>query len=176
MKKALIFVLSIISTLCFGIGCKDEKEADPGGAASVYTVTFKQDGCEDVTRSVRAGETLTDIPQPKRVEGHTVVWENVDFGAIASNVTVEAIITANSYTIRYHVDDETASVYEQSVVYGAAYTLATPTKDGYIFQKWLIKGTDFAFEEGTYLKAGDTELVPLFTENENDDRFWSGLI
>lgn len=170
MKKALTILLLIFALLATGCDCGGDK------TAQTYTVTFVQDGFDDVTYTVAAGESLAEIPLPQKKAGHTVVWDTMEFDNIKSDITVKAVATANEYYIRYHVDGNTTSLYEQKVVYGENYVLTAPVKEGFVFVKWVVKGTDFVFESGTYTKAGDTDLTPVFLEDENSDIHWSGMI
>lgn len=171
MKKTLLTILLAFTLIFIAVGC------DCGGdGAKTYTVTFVQEGFDDVTVTLEAGEILTEVPEPHKIAGYIVEWEDVDFSKIQSDTTIKATVTANEYLIRYHVDDKTTSLYEQKVVYGENYVLTEPVKEGFVFVKWVIKGTDFVFESGTYTKVGDTDLIPVFLEDENSDIHWSGMI
>lgn len=39
-----------------------------------YTVTFVQEGFANVVKTVKKGESLTDIPAPQSEEGYIVKW------------------------------------------------------------------------------------------------------
>jgi hypothetical protein len=79
----------------------------------------------------------------------------------ASNVTVYAKWTVNSYTVTYLVDDETVS--SQTVTYDSVLTaIENPIKEGFVFDGWLLNGelvdlTTFA------MPAENVELVASFT-------------
>ena len=46
------------------------------------TVTFVQDGYDDIVKQVRWWEDLTDIPTPRQEDGYTVSWRVSDFRRI----------------------------------------------------------------------------------------------
>ncbi len=96
------------------------------GTPATYTVTFVQSGQEDVLRTVKEGETLTDIPAVQPREGYTVVWEEKDLTNISGNITVNAVETANTYTVTYDANGGTVSSETLTVTYDAQYALATP--------------------------------------------------
>ena len=108
------------------------------------TVTFKQEGKDDIVKTIYKGEALSDIPTPVEVEGHTVVWETVDFSEINENMTVNAIITAETYNVKFDMNGIGQQIEDATVTYGEVYTLPTPTNDLYDFVKWTYNGTELA--------------------------------
>ena len=92
-------------------------------ATPVYTITFVQEGQENVIRTAKKGTALTDIPTPVAVTGYDVVWDVTDFSDIQSNMTVTAVKTAKTFTIYYVVSDfaegkgVTLSQTQQTVTY-----------------------------------------------------------
>ena len=92
-----------------------------------YTVTFVQSGQEDVVKTVNAGDTLTDVPSVVPVTGYTVVWESKDLTNINKNITVNAVKTANTYTVTYDANGGSVDENTQKVAFDAAYALKTPT-------------------------------------------------
>ena len=108
-----------------------------------HTVSFVQDGEETVKVVVADGGSVAseDIPAPQGKVGYTVAWENVDLTNIKGDITVNAVATANTYTITYDADGGTASVQTQTVTYDKApETFATATRDGYNFVCWKYEG------------------------------------
>ena len=70
----------------------------------IYTVTFRQNGCEDIIVSVNYGEALSSdkIPTPQQKLGYDeIVWENVDLTYIKSNLVVNAVETKTVYKIYF---------------------------------------------------------------------------
>ncbi len=154
--------LALVSGLIAAGGC-----TLGGGASSdkFYTVTFVQDGYEAVTRTVKEGTALVDVPTPQPVEGYTVVWENVDVSNVTTDLTIEAVATANDYLITYQVSEADGETLDgeltQTVTYDAAYELATPTKENYDFLAW--KANDQILSQtGTWNIASDVTLVPTW--------------
>lgn len=143
-------------------------EFDPN-ARNTYTVTFRQTGYPDVTRTVTEGEALTDIPDPKPVEGYTVIWSVGDFSSVSRDLTVTAVQLLGKYTITYETGHANAQISQtqQRVTYGEAYTLATPECEGYTFQNWKIKDTGEIFESGdAYRRGSDVTLTAVWKPNE----------
>ena len=143
-------------------------EFDPN-ARNTYTVTFRQTGYPDVTRTVTEGEALTEIPDPKPVEGYTVIWSVGDFSSVSRDLTVTAVQLLGKYTITYETGHANAQISQtqQRVTYGEAYTLATPECEGYTFQNWKIKDTGEIFESGdAYRRGSDVTLTAVWKPNE----------
>ena len=70
----------------------------------ICTITFKQNGCEDIIVSVNYGEDLlaNQIPTPQQKLGYDeIVWENVDLTSIKSNLVVNAVETKTVYKIYF---------------------------------------------------------------------------
>ena len=63
---------------------------DISAATEVCTVTFRQDGQEDVIRIVKKGESLVDVPEPVSVPGCILSWSVSDFDAIEEDMVVNA--------------------------------------------------------------------------------------
>ena len=64
-----------------------------------YTVTFIADGKTVAQKTVRSGEALTDIPEIPTKDGYTETtpyWDVNDFSSIKSDLTVNAVYTADS--------------------------------------------------------------------------------
>ena len=163
MKKIALVTLLILSVLatCL-VGCKSDggngdgnnnNNNQPVAPTTYYSVTFKQEGFQDVVRTVESGKALpsSNIPNPRAVAGHTVTWEQVDLSSVTKDVTVNAIITANEYTITllYEADnlpvDVTALAESVKVVYGQVAELPAFESNGYEIVGWLYEdGTEYA--------------------------------
>ncbi len=155
MKKILTLLLSLTLTLgavsALG-GCINlSEEAGKYSTSSpkeepeeeTFTVTFKQNGEKDISVEVKSGEALPadKIPQPKAQTGYTVKWDTTDFTKITKNLTVNAVATANTYTITYNANEGEVTPATQTVTYDSAPgTFATPTRTGYDFIAWTLDG------------------------------------
>lgn len=132
------------------------------------TVTFKQEGKDDIVKTIYKGEALSDIPTPVEVEGHTVVWETVDFSEINENMTVNAIITAETYNVKFDMNGIGDQIEDATVTYGEVYTLPTPTNDLYDFVKWTYNGTELAQSTTLEFDLGNHEdTITLVAEWTN---------
>lgn len=131
------------------------------------TVTFVQDGCDNIVRTVKAGDALTDIPEPQPARGHTVKWEDVDLSCVTSNITVYAVATPNTYTITYNLQNKqgaTISSVTQQVVFGQSFVLLTPYCPTSKFVKWLDETTQQAVENGVWSIDGNVTLIAVWTD------------
>ena len=166
MKKIFTAVI-LIMCLVFGTACGGTDQTGPVETPSTeYTVTFVQPGYESVTRTVKEGEALTDIPKPQSVTGYTVTWEQKDFSSVNGNMTVNAVLTANSYTVTYDAGDGTVTPATQTVTYDAAYTLAQPDLDHYTFVCWKNGETAVALTGEAWKIADDVTLTAEWREDE----------
>ena len=143
--------------------------------AEPYTVSFVQEGCETVVVKVAEGGSLAAdaIPAPQEKEGYTVKWDKTDFTNITQNIIVNAVITANTYTITYDLGVNgyaTLNSYTAQVTYGETFTLNTPEYSGSAeFYGWYFadkdgKATDEKVEDGKYLWAEDITLIAKWNE------------
>jgi uncharacterized repeat protein (TIGR02543 family) len=137
---------------------------------AIYTISFVQKGQESKTFTVRAGESFTDIPDPVAKTGYTVVWEEKDLTNVQGSIEVQAIETAQTYTITLSLyDSKTESAY---VTYDSAYELKEPKRTGWIFKGWKYNGE--AFEgKGTWktVVEGDFVLVAQWEKEVVEDQW-----
>lgn len=72
---------------------------------NTYSITFKQNGVADkVYPNVEEGSAFTATPSTEAKVGYTVTWNPSDLAKLANvreNVIVNAVETANTYTITY---------------------------------------------------------------------------
>ena len=158
MKSWLLSLgaIALSGALLLATGCNNDPER--------YTIVFKQDGYDDVTVTVDAGGSLTTPPKPKDVTGYTIVWDRQTFENITEDLVVNAVATANEYTITYTAEDGvTLDAYTQTVTYDAQYELKTPTQDGYSFDGWY-NGTTLVAQSGVWNIASDVTLTALWTQ------------
>ena len=138
----------------------------------VYTITFVQEGQDNVIRTAKKGTALTNVPTPVAVTGYDVAWNVTDFSDIQSNMTVTAVTTAKTYTITYVVSDFAASKgvtlaqTQQTVTYGQAFTLfEKPTYTDeveYVLHAWLKGGVEFT--SGTWTLTENVTLTMSYFE------------
>ena len=152
--------IALSGALLLATGCTNDPER--------YSIVFRQDGYDDVTVTVDAGGSLTTPPKPKDVPGYTVVWERETFENITGNLVVNAVATANEYTITYTYEESvTLDVYTQTVTYDSQYELKAPTKDGYSFDGWY-NGTTLVAQSGVWKIASDVTLTALWTAEASE--------
>lgn len=131
------------------------------------TVTFVQDGCDNIVRTVKVGSAVTDIPEPQFVRGHTVKWEDVDLSCVTTNITVYAVATPNTYTITYNLQNKqgaTISSVTQQVVFGQSFVLLTPSCPTSKFVRWLDEATQQTVENGVWNIDGNVTLIAVWTD------------
>ncbi len=101
-----------------------------------YTVTFVDfQGQVIGTDGVLHGESATAPVVPARV-GYTFTGWDTSFDNVTSNMTVTALYTINTYTVRF-VDFDAAELSVQTVNWNTAATApANPTRTGFTFTGW----------------------------------------
>ncbi|MCL2522672.1 MAG: InlB B-repeat-containing protein, partial [Erysipelotrichales bacterium] len=137
-------------------------------AANDYTITFDVAGGNAISnQTVTFGQSF-NLPTPTR-EGHTFNgWlhngDSFTEGTwnIASDVTLVADWTANTYTITFDVAGGN-TLSDQTVTFGENFTLPTPTKTGHTFAGWLHNGNPFT--AGTWDIPNDITIVATWTAN-----------
>jgi uncharacterized repeat protein (TIGR02543 family) len=79
---------------------------------------------------------------------------------------VNAIETANSYTITYDANGGTVSVGTQTVVYDSTVTLATATREGYELRAWTLtnEGGTVVLTDSVWKYAENVTLVANWAE------------
>lgn len=164
-----ILLLSVICVCAFAISACATDKTDPDDEPSqpvTYTVTFKQDGYDDIVKTVEKGATLTDIPVPKDKVGYTVTWNVAEFVGVSENITVTTVETANNYTITYQPGDGTLDATTQTVTYDAEYTLKVPVHQDvtYTFTCWTRADNTSVAQKGTWKIAEDITLTAQYAE------------
>ena len=134
-------------------------------------VTFQQNGQVDIVKTIKKGETLTDIPTPALKTGYIIEWESVDFTNITADMTVNAIETAKTYTLVFDANGGSLTQTTITVTYGQAYNLMTPTHDTKLFVGWMYNDTNVS-SIGTWEIDADTAEVVLTAEWLNGG--WTG--
>ncbi len=175
MKKLLLFLLSLTLTVGGMAACgkKPSKPTSESSSESVsipedkyYTVTFEQEGMNDIVKTVKEGEVLTDIPAVNQKTGYTTVWSVTDFSNITANMTVTAVSTANEYTITYDAGEGNVEMETQKVTFDAVPgTFAVPTRENYEFVCWTYDNNAI-LPTSPWKIAGDVTLVAKWQENQ----------
>lgn len=152
----------------------------------VVSVTFRQEGQEDVVYSVAKGQDYTlPIPSISEKTGYTARWDIPTDGltALKKDVIVNAVYTPNEYKIYFDgvtidqlsdsaaklgvtLEQENGKVF-MKVSYDTAFRLPAPNVTS--FSNW--KNGNLAFEEGIYTEIGDVTLT-MNIDKDNDDN-WS---
>ena len=167
----LLAIIMCFSLVACGGGDKDSDtdtntNTDTDVAADSFTVTFKQEGEEDVVITVESGKTI-EIPAPKAVAGYTVEWDQDLTGiAITQNVIVNAEKTPVQNTINYNVNGgANATTNPTKFTVEDEFTFAAPTRTGYDFKGWY---TDMALTTPiTGIAAGTaTPVVNVYAKWE----------
>lgn len=175
MKKFIVTVLlvGLLSAALIGCGGGNNNggNKNPPKDPTYYTVTFKQDGQSDVIRSVEEGTALTDIPTPASVKGYTVVWDKGenDFASITADMTVNAVATANTYTITLEYGNTGFNgPATMSVTYDADFELPVIDTESSVYDnlKWIIKGTEDEVVSGKYTYDKDITICPAYLRND----------
>ena len=172
MKKILSVFLAVIIVAGIFTACKKTNDT--------VTITFVQEGRENIVRTVRSGESLKDIPQPAEREGYEVGWNITDFSSISEDMRVVAVFTPKKFIITYSynplLDNEYTVVLEkktQTVEFGSEFVLATATAKSatttLVFVGWTDRETGETVKSGIYDKARDTTLIAKF---EPEQREW----
>ena len=137
-----------------------------------YTVTFVADGETVATRTVNAGEKVTDIPDVPEKEYKTGKWVvgDDDFTnetVINADTTVTARYSAIYANLRFV--DEAGQTTNVSVGLGTVLTSElipiVPTKEGFT-GKWVIENTDTVVTPGYTVTEGFTANA-VYTEIED---------
>lgn len=95
---------------------------------------------------------------------------------------VENPAPALTYTITYSFGElpdsaaPTITALTQTVTYNEAFTLYEPTCKGFIFEFWVISGTQTEFKSGVYKRTSDVSLTAVWSENLEDDYWWGVVI
>ena len=136
----------------------------------MYTIHFIQDGQPVKSYTVEEGSAFTDIPTVAAKTGYTVVWDAealAKLNNVQENVTVNAVATANTYTITYS-DAQGVFVDTVSVTYDAAYdwSKVPGTAVGYHFDKFTLEDGTYVATTGTWTIASDTTVVVNWAGNE----------
>lgn len=133
MKKILILMLAMMLMIMSIslVSCNDNEESYEQGSSSTdgekpstsssskedeslsspseqeVTITFVQDGFDDVVKTIKKGGRLTSVPKPKTEKGYEVEWDRKTFTSIEEDIVVEAVKTPIEYKITYELNGGT---------------------------------------------------------------------
>ena len=174
MKKlfSILLALFLISTITCVCACTNPQ----GGNLSnqKVTITFVQEGQENIVYTINKGETLINVPDPVEVVGYEVVWNVENFTNIQKDMTVGITKTPKTYVITFtetlSKNGYTVSITTKqiSVKYLENIANKLPTDptcykqgESYDFKCWVKKdGSKFDLE--TFNIAEDITLYATF--------------
>ena len=149
--------------------------------ANTYTVTFNPNGgtVSPTTKTVTYDSTYGSLPTPTRTGYNFAGWWTAASGGTqitsstkvttASNHSIYAHWTANTYTVTFNPNGGTVSPTTATVTYDSTYgTLPTPTRTGYTFAGWWTaasNGTQITSSTKVAITAAQT-LYAHWTGNE----------
>lgn len=129
-RKLTAWLVAMIMTFGFtAVACGSEE----------VVAKFVYDNGESVTRIVKKGNSLENIPENSKTEGYTFVWDVADFSSLTESITITEKKTPNEYKIYYRVESGvTLQATTQSVIYNEAFALYTPSASDRNFKYWVI--------------------------------------
>lgn len=138
-------------------------------AKDVYTVTFMYNGEVYSTELVEEGSKIGNIPEPPARTGYTGKWylgdEEFTYDTpITSDITVNAVYTAKTYTVTFTANAETDNAFTKSfeAAYGETVIAPdVPAKTGYT-GKWYIGDEEFT---SAYIITSDITVTAKYTIN-----------
>ena len=138
-------------------------------ARDVYTVTFIYNDEVYSTVLVERGYIIGNIPEPPARTGYTGKWylgdEEFTYDTpVTSNITVNAVYTAKTYTVTFTANAETDNAFTKSfeAAYGETVIAPdVPAKTGYT-GKWYIGDEEFT---SAYVITSDITVTAKYTIN-----------
>ena len=162
MKKILFIVL--ITLLSFtSFSCKPKNKTTKTSVTTtivseeLISITFKQEGENDIVKYVKKGNNLTDIPTPKSITGYDLSWDKlaVDFTNITEPLVVNVVKTKKTFTITLDLNGGTLdSSTTITTKYDDSVNLPTPVKGESDFVGWYL---------------GDEKINSTFTYNYTEN-------
>ena len=127
----------------------------PAGLSFTTAAASGTDGKTIAEIPFTYGQKSVDLPAIPAKTGYTGAWPAYTLGA--ENITITAVYTPNTYTVRWVVDGKTTTT---SVNFGQPITKpADPVKEGYTFKGWTpaVPAT---------MPAKDLTFTAVFERNE----------
>ena len=135
--------------------------------ANTYSIEYYVDGNKlaQVDEYKFGEDAVVTVANPEK-EGYTFIgWvdvNNAEYVTIkmpVNGITLYANFEANTYVVDYDLNYDAADLEDDEVVYGAAYELVKPYRQGYEFVGWYYNGQLVASEDAAWLIASDVVLV-----------------
>ena len=139
----------------------DDHDCDYGCKKAIeYTATFKvDDEIIDTVKYTIGTASITEPAVPTRV-GYTGTWESYTLDE--ENITVNAVYTANEYTITF-VSNGGTEIIPLTEYCGTEITAPEdPTRERYCFMGWFLESSDEAYVFSTM----PTEDITLYAKWE----------
>ncbi len=108
----------------------------------LYTVTFVDNGTvideQDVWKGEDATDPYADAANRPVVEGKYFTGWDVAFTDVQSDITVTALYSTNTYTVKFNANGGTGTMSNQAFTYGTAQNLTANafSRTGYTFLGW----------------------------------------
>lgn len=147
--------------------------------ANSYRIDVIMDGKIYACGSVEGGTVLARPDDPVKTGYHLENWyADVSLGTlfefgkpVTGNIVLYAKMAKNSYTVKFETGEGGSAVADQPVFYGEKVVpVDMPTREGYIFDGWLLDGIAFSFDTAV---TGNITLVAAWTPIYNTVSFVS---
>lgn len=130
----------------------------------IYTVIFNTNDGTDVEPQMIEEDGFVTTPTTSKV-GYTFAGWDFNFSTpITQNITINALWTANQYTITYDADGGDVLHPQTVVIYNENYILEIPTKEGFDFLGWFT-ANDEKFDNGKWTKTTNIEVKAKWAES-----------
>ena len=148
---------------------------------NTYTVTFDANGgTGSTTKTYTYGQALGTLPSASKTGYIFSGWIDFSDGSkwvettpVTESVTLTALWSPITYTVRYHPNGGSGSVVSQTCTYGSYFSIKanTFTKPGYKFTKWNtnINGSGVFYSEGSTVRNLASEqdaIIDLYAQWE----------
>lgn len=137
---------------------KNDMTLNASWTANTYTVSFVNEKGTNPEPVVVTYDSSVTLPKVSPVDGYTFAgWYNgatkVNDGTwkIASDTTLTAKWTANTYTVTLNPGDGSVSKNSVQVTYGKPFTMPIPTNSYGVFTGWLLDGEPVTDNQGNSL-------------------------
>lgn len=147
----------------------DGSTGDVETPPETVTVTFRQNGKDDVVVTLAKGGAVSVVPMPAEKTGYVVRWDRTDFSVITESIVVNAVETAKVYTVTLNANGGSINEKTLTLTYGQAYELPAPMHTENIFEGWTYAGASVA-PQGVWEIDGDNVVLMA----EWNECLWSG--
>ncbi len=177
MKKRLLTITLLIASALFLFSACAGNEGENGTETppiiDTYTVIYSPENADDVVLTLNVGEqpSAEQIPTLAAREGYDAAWSVSDFSSATKNqtVTVTAVYTPKSYTVRYQANGGVELTQTTTVSYHRQYLLETPVREGFVFVEWQdADGNAIALSGDAWRIAQDVTLTAQWVAETPD--------